>query len=254
MMTPSTRQRGLGLVELMVAMVLSLFLVAGVITVFVGTKESYNAQQAMAALQENQRLAASVLADTIQQAGYFPYGQTTQTNLAAFPATGKFTTAGQVIYGTNNTIMVRYVAGPYVAGSNDAIINCNGGTNASSQQVTYVNAFDLDTGNGNAEMQCAVNGGNRQPIVSPLGSQAFNPTGGGVTGWQVEYGVASLGGNSVEQYLTASQVKAQNAWMQVRSVVITLDFANPLYNPSQPKGQPQTLTMTRVIGLENLDQ
>ncbi|AOV18274.1 hypothetical protein BJI67_15470 [Acidihalobacter aeolianus] len=252
MRMPGQTQRGLGLVELMVAMVLSLFLVAGVITVFVGTKESYNAQQAMAALQENERLAASVLADTIQQAGYFPYGQTTQTNLAAFPAAGSFKTAGQVIYGTNNTIMVRYVAGPYVAGSNDAIINCNGGTNASSQQVTYVNAFDLDM--GKAELQCAVNSGSAQPIVSPLSSQALNPTGGGISGWQVEYGIATQSGNSVEQYLTASQVTAQNAWMQVRSVVITLNFVNPLYNPNQPAGQPQTLTMTRVIGLENLQQ
>lgn len=238
------RQHGLSLVELMVAMVLSLFLLAGVITVFVNTKVSYSGQQALAALQENQRLASTLLANTIQQAGYFPYGTTTPTNLVAFPSNATFTTPGQVIYGTGSTIMVRFVASP-----NDGLINCNGGTNTSTVQVSYTNTISINP--TQYALECAVGSAASQPIISPLGTQPVSPNGGGVSGMQVLYGVVPSGGDSVGQYLTASQVQSQNAWMLVHSVYITLDFVNPLYEANQANGQPKTLTMTQVIDLKN---
>ncbi|WP_038087825.1 prepilin-type N-terminal cleavage/methylation domain-containing protein [Acidihalobacter prosperus] len=242
-------QAGLGLVELMVAMVLSLFLLAGIVTVFVSTKQTYAEQQAMAALQENQRFAGSMLGNVIQQGGYFPYSSTIPTNLIAFPANGTFTTAGQFIYGTGSTIVVRYVAAPSGA-SSSPMINCNGGSNASSLAVVTVNVISVDP--AQSELECQVNGNTPQPVISPLANMGYNPLGGGITGLQVLYGVAALSGGSVRQYLTAAEVQAQNAWMQVRTLVVTLDFANPLYNAAHPNGQPQTLPFTRVIDLQNV--
>lgn len=54
-------QRGLTLIELMVAMVLGLLVAAGIITVFMSTSFSNKAQKQMAHLQENGRFAMSTL-------------------------------------------------------------------------------------------------------------------------------------------------------------------------------------------------
>lgn len=63
-------QQGIGLVELMVAMVLGLFLIGGVIQMFVGTKSSYRVMEGMSRLQENARYAMSTISREISAAGY----------------------------------------------------------------------------------------------------------------------------------------------------------------------------------------
>ena len=68
------RQRGLTLVELMVAIVMGLVLLAGVATVFVANKQTYRVQDALARVQENGRFAMTFLGRDIRQAGYFGCG------------------------------------------------------------------------------------------------------------------------------------------------------------------------------------
>lgn len=63
-------QQGIGLVELMVAMVLGLFLIGGVIQIFIGTKSSYRVMEGMSRLQENARYAMSTISREINAAGY----------------------------------------------------------------------------------------------------------------------------------------------------------------------------------------
>lgn len=64
------RVRGLTLVELMVALVLSLVLMTGVITVFVANKTTFRTQEVLAELQENGRIATSLVTRDIRDAGY----------------------------------------------------------------------------------------------------------------------------------------------------------------------------------------
>ena len=63
-------QRGLTLVELMVALVMGMVLLAGVATVFVANKQSYRLQDSLARLQENGRFAIEFLERDIRMAGY----------------------------------------------------------------------------------------------------------------------------------------------------------------------------------------
>ena len=65
-----TKQRGLTLVELMVAIVLSLILTAGVIQIFLSNKQTYSFQEAMSRNQENGRYAMEVLARDLRMAGF----------------------------------------------------------------------------------------------------------------------------------------------------------------------------------------
>lgn len=63
-------QRGFTLVELMIAMTIGLFLSVGVIALFMGTKQSYRANEGMARVQENGRFAVEYLARDVRQAGF----------------------------------------------------------------------------------------------------------------------------------------------------------------------------------------
>ncbi len=100
-------QRGLTLVELMVAMAIALFLLGGLLTIVQNTRKTFGAQMQLAQLQDNQRLAMTLLGDVIQTAGYFPdptvntLGGTLPVVASAYPL-GPFPTAGQSITGTTS--------------------------------------------------------------------------------------------------------------------------------------------------------
>ncbi|MCP3675342.1 MAG: pilus assembly protein PilW, partial [Gammaproteobacteria bacterium] len=61
---------GMTLVEIMIALVLSLVLIGGIITVFIANKATFRSQEGLAQLQENGRMALSILTNDIRNAGY----------------------------------------------------------------------------------------------------------------------------------------------------------------------------------------
>lgn len=63
------RMRGFGLIEIMIAMTLSLFLLAGIYQVFLSNKMTYNTQQALSRLQENARYVMHTLTHDLRMAG-----------------------------------------------------------------------------------------------------------------------------------------------------------------------------------------
>ena len=66
----SRQQHGLTLVEILVALVLSLFLTAGIIQLFIGTKQSYRFHEALSRIQENGRFAIDRMNADIRMAGF----------------------------------------------------------------------------------------------------------------------------------------------------------------------------------------
>jgi len=63
-------QRGLSLVELMIAMVIGLILMTGVLQIFIGSKRVYTTQDALSRIQENGRLAIDFIVRDTRMAGY----------------------------------------------------------------------------------------------------------------------------------------------------------------------------------------
>ncbi|HEX9877847.1 MAG TPA: PilW family protein [Gammaproteobacteria bacterium] len=63
-------QRGVTLIELMVAMVLGLLLTAGVIQVFIGNRATYAFNESLSWIQENARFAVDQIANNARMAGY----------------------------------------------------------------------------------------------------------------------------------------------------------------------------------------
>jgi type IV pilus assembly protein PilW len=228
-------QGGFTLVELMIAVTIALFLVGGLVTLVGGMKRASLSQDGMSQLQDNERLAVTLMTDVIQSAGYFP-DPTINTAASILPVSAPFTFAGQSIFGTGawgaaapgDSVTVRYATK-----GNDGIINCTGNTSAVA--ATFVNAFSVS----GTDLVCSLNGA----AVVHLAN--------GITNLQIYYGVqtnpAALT-NSADTYLDATAVTAGNYWGNVLSVKIQLTFTNPMANQT---GQPATIQFTRVIDVMN---
>ena len=68
--SPSRHQRGLTLVELMIAMLLGLFLIGGLLQIFISSQQTYRMQEALSRLQENGRFAIDFMTRDIRLAGF----------------------------------------------------------------------------------------------------------------------------------------------------------------------------------------
>jgi type IV pilus assembly protein PilW len=241
-------QLGFTLVELMVAMAIGLFLVGGLITLMGGMRRTYTTQTGLSQLQDNERVAMTLITDVLQAAGYFPL-PTTNTAQTVFPATSPFTVQGQSIFGqpavpasAGDTLTVRFLTNGTAATIDaDNLINCTG--NTSPTAITFVNTFSVDSLTG--DLVCALNGGAPVHLVS------------GLVSMQVLYGVhtnTSLTDYSVDTYMSAAAVTAAADWLAVISVKVTLTFTNPTYGnlPGQSTTKvPQTVVFTRVIDVMN---
>ncbi len=99
-------ERGLSLIELMVALTISGVLIFGATQVYVDSRNAYNINENIARLQENARYAMSVLESDIRLAGYWGYQQGSgivqNSALQTAPAAAPFGAAQ--ICGTNFAI------------------------------------------------------------------------------------------------------------------------------------------------------
>lgn len=238
------RERGFTLIELLVAMLLALFLIAGLLTLESSTRKTFGNQNQLVQLQDDERLAMTLMAEVIESGGYFP-NPVANTQLGSFPIEGSFTTQGQAVFGVSaasaqgDTVAVRYVTQP-----SDNIINCTGGTNSTASNIRWTNAFSIDA-NNNLECTLSVNGVANAPVLLVAG----------VTNMSLLYGVKTNGSSvtntSVDSYLTAAQMTTAD-WSNVISVQVNLTFTNPLYGGgpgslTYNSGQPATISFSRVI-------
>ncbi|MDE2107997.1 MAG: PilW family protein [Gammaproteobacteria bacterium] len=72
------QQSGLSLIELMIAMAVGLILLAGVLSIFISSRQGYSTNSAVATVQENGRFALDFIRDATRQAGYMGCGTSGQ--------------------------------------------------------------------------------------------------------------------------------------------------------------------------------
>jgi type IV pilus assembly protein PilW len=238
----ATHQRGFTLLEIMIAMAIGLFLTGALLTIVQSNKAVFANQNQLEQMQDSQRMAMTLMADVIQQAGYFPDPTTNTLSgtllVSASPpfANSQAMTGLYSATAPGDTIYVRYMT----AGG-DNILNCSGLSNpVGGPNKVYVNQFNVVAGVPSGQLTCTMNG-----TVYTLVN--------GVTNLSVLYGVKTnlaAAGNNVDTYLNASQMTAAN-WQSVISVLIKLTFANPLYSAVSPQGQAQFITIQRVVDVMN---
>lgn len=73
-------QTGMTLIEIMIALLIGVFLLGGVINIFINSKQTYRMQEGLSRLQENGRFAMEFLAKDIRLAGFMGCSSVTATN------------------------------------------------------------------------------------------------------------------------------------------------------------------------------
>jgi type IV pilus assembly protein PilW len=249
---PAQRQRGYTMIEILVALFIALFLLAGLFTILQATRRTSSNQTGLTKLQDEQRMAMSILIDVIQNAGYFDTN-TSASAQAALPAvasvslTGTAMTAGQALSGTHTaTTAPDQLVVRYSSTGSDGVINCSGGTTTGA----ITNVFFISSGTSTSPAT-SISSGTSILRCSPDGTLANAvPLVDDVANLQVWYGVSTQAGtNNVDSYITANNMTSNN-WSNVTSLRVTLTFLNPMYSATTSAQQPQYVYFTRVVAVQ----
>jgi type IV pilus assembly protein PilW len=238
-------QRGFTLIEILIALLVGLFLLGALLTVVQTNRRVFGEQNQMAQLQDNERMALTMLTDVIQSAGYYP-SYPLQSTSAALNTAAPFA-SGQSISGSNIGAYGDQIQVRYMTASGDGILNCSGLSNTSGNNQLYVNSFQVTNG----QLQCTLTNITTNTTTPPYTLVGGIPgTGLDIVRMAILYGVkanAAALGNSVDTYMTAAQLTPA-LWNNIISVQVTLTFTNPLY-AANPAKQPQQVSIQRVIGV-----
>lgn len=210
----SYQQQGFSLVELMVALTISLVLMAGVGQIYISTKASYNLQNGLGRLQENARSALDILSHNIGQAGYTSdldgldsfNSANTQENLSENVALGYTVANGTA----SDVIEINY------ASATDCLGNATVGT-----------ATDRYYINGNTLM-CLGNGSATAGVLAE-----------GIENMQILYGEDTDNDELTNVFVNAGNV---TDWDAVKSVRIAL-----LASTTETMGTASTDSSTHVL-------
>lgn len=140
--------RGFTIIEIMVAMVISLILLLGVINIFQASRTSYDMQSGMARLQENARFALDAMAYSLSMAGA---KQLTATDLLPLPPINLAGTQDNVtanVTAPYNFTTAAGTASDTISVSYTAAVDCvNNGTAGTGGIATDVYDIRWDTKN-----------------------------------------------------------------------------------------------------------
>lgn len=202
----SRQQHGFSLVELMVALTISLILLAGILQILLGNRQSMAVQRTEAELQDNARLARFVTERIIARAGYrvdpgksveflFPNTEDTDAGDPGFPT-------GTIVSGDNHAVRVRFWV-------NSDFHGCDNSNPASSKPAV----FKISVEDG--ALRC-----NDQPLT-PDNS---------VAKLLVQYGLDTDGDHSVNRY---ANTPSGGAVLSVRLQILLQSDADVLPTPAK---------------------
>lgn len=235
------RQKGITLVSLLVAMVIGLFLVGGVLTIYLNSKTSFNVRNVVSEVSENQRFALDDIRRILVMTGRSIVGveDSSPTYRAFPPVTTTFTTAAasgaEFIYDGGTTesdiIAIRYRRGPSCVDYQDVALTVR----PTMVRFLVVNddlVCELTTYTGGTTTT-------RQTMAS------------GIQRMKVLYGVDDTNDGYANRYLTAPQVEAlttplgsNTPWARVVALRVGLIAGSETELPIQARRQTaETLSL-----------
>jgi len=185
------KNAGFTILSIMVGTAISLFLLVGILNVYLNNKNTFTYQTALAATAENGRFATDDLARVL-----YMTGRGLLASESPFPAVGSDLYNGNA--GASDGLAVIYAEG----------LDCQGNAVTAASQQTFMVEPDDE---GNNALKCSVNGGTKEP---PLAS--------GIESMQVLYGVDEDADDSANRYLNATEVNVAGLWNNVVSLRIGL--------------------------------
>jgi type IV pilus assembly protein PilW len=255
------RARGYSLLELMIAITIGLFLIGGLLTLTNAMKRTTRIEDNLTLLQDNERLAINLMSDVIQVAGYFPSpvgGKTARSEFGAIAANQNNTTAGGLAMSAGQTILgapgpsgADAVTVRYESSGTDNVLNCAG--QGYTAAVGIISTFQLD-GAGNLDCYTTTYTPPATGFTAPALSVLVGGGQSGVQNLGIAYGVQSnpnSGTTSIDAYLTAAAVTANNLWNSVYSVRITYTMLSPACATASATPVPVKCTLTQTIAIMN---
>lgn len=204
-------QKGLSLVELMIAMTLAVVLTAAVVNIYLSSQRTYTVLNGQTTMQENGRFAVDFIRQELQKAGYRTYSYQTDAEQEiwsngqrlpqpeqvrnnsfeeTFPARAPFA-AGQVVAGGSNTAgnampNTDFLTVRYQRADDGTLYDCLGATipRRPDNEIRIVTARFFVS--ANSELMCQVSFDNEAP-------QAPVALVGGVENLQVRFGIGRNG-------------------------------------------------------------
>ncbi len=226
-------QRGLGLVEVMIALTIGLVLLLGVTGVFTTMRRTSLSMQQLSGVQNQQRMAMYFLHAAISGAGNNP-DPMNNSSATLYPITvaPAFTSATQALTGTGDgSSGADQLSVRFTAATGGAEQGCSAAPTAGD---VYTDTFSVAGG----YLVCTETDNTAATAASTIN---LIP---GVSAINVLYGVDTSNSGSATQYKSAAQVTTAGLWNSVKTAQVTLLFTNAL--AGQP-GQPATVSLTETI-------
>lgn len=222
-----TCQKGFTLIELMIAMMLGLLLMAGVIELFLGSKQTYGVVAAQSHAQESGRFGLVFVSRSLRHAGYWG---TVGVN-KSFAIHQEFPEVNAIVFGRNNDATDAAVLDDTddlfvrMTGSADGSIETCFGSALLDTQVAIDHYYiGVVTGSENIpSLYCSSRLYDFDTVslaisdTVPPTAAVTQPLVNGIENMQILYGIGSLG--EVTQYVNADGV---TNWRDVRSVKVAL--------------------------------
>ncbi len=228
---PITKQQGITLIEMMIAMVVSLVLVAGVGTIYVSSKRTYQTRDQLSSMDETARVALDMLTKHLEHAGYatpdkLPIGDYMYYSGASDPVVVSCAGSDSILKlsdvinrATKNSFnsygdvaAVRFIGDDvvYTDCANGSLpAGCRADVAPSMQAALIYNSFFVEKDSNGMEVLYCMGSRNtsKKPIVN------------GVENIQFLYGVDANGDGAVEYYADADNVGTAN-WQRVVSIQV----------------------------------
>lgn len=240
-----SKQQGLSIVELLVAVVIGMLLLTGVIQVFFASKQTYASNEAAARLQENGRFALEFIAQSARHAGYVEPANTTANKPTpiAIPendicrATNTCSNTGNDAAPADElsarSDRVGFIFQPKIQDNERR--NCLGKGTIGTGPTAPLNNTDLIIN------QFLISGTNTE---LSLACRSLNIRTGnveqqilidGIDALQIQYGLSANSSdlNSANQYVSAERVTALNKWNDVAAIRIAV-LANSVERTNPP--------------------
>jgi type IV pilus assembly protein PilW len=259
-----TTERGFTVTEIMVAITLAVFLLMGLFSVLQQSRNANNETSALSQLQDDERVAMTILTDTIQQAGYTPTAN--GSDQALFVADGVFANQGQLFIGGAGAVIGDVLTLRYVLANNDTALTCLGTMNTTGADKVFKETFEINIFNGQQALACSSdNGVAEQPLVNNVVNLSFqfavnttsatSSTPFNTVGPNTEASNNMGNGCPADTYIPTTAPLSAADWTNVCAVKVDITFINPLYQPpgqaNPTPGQQPYVTFERVIGVRS---
>lgn len=241
------RQRGLGLVEVLVAMALGLIMLGAVGYLFVGSKQMNRTQSDQARMQESARNAMDVLGKALRQAGYKLNVDQPLGGDALEAVDGEGSGAGA----PSDALVVRHDPAWVLDTSVPPNPLLGRETNCEGVSVVANNLPDLITGatppnSSMVEYGFVVEGGKLLCRADPAATTGGAVVADNIERMQVSYGI----GNGAEAILNYSDAPEPHEFARIAAVRISLLVRGPSPNIVTGPGQTYTFNGEQVTSTD----